>query len=439
MQVVEVVSRYAQGDFSVDMPRLPGDKANISQAIDDVKHTLFEVVSEIKALTDAGATGDFSRRSDAGRFNYLFKDILLDLNRFIDTCDQGFQDILRVANAMADGDMTEIISKAYPGRFGDVIAGMNQTGDNLKSLVSEIKIASDTINTAAKEIASGNNDLSHRTEEQAASLEQTAASMEQLTSTVQNNAQNAEHANQLARGAADTAAKGGRVVSQVVTTMDAINASARKIVDIIGVIDGIAFQTNILALNAAVEAARAGEQGRGFAVVAGEVRNLAHRAAAAAGEVKGLISDSVDKVDDGSKLVAQAGKTMGEIVSAIGKVSQIIADITAASAEQSSGIQQVNQAIGQMDDVTQQNAALVEQAAASAESLEEQAEHLAQAVDKFNVGDHPRQFNRAPAPVAKLKPAAPAAYSAAPVKPETDPSKTSSSAAKVQSDEWEEF
>jgi methyl-accepting chemotaxis protein len=221
--------------------------------------------------------------------------------------------------------------------------------------------------------------------------------------------------------------------------MDAINASARKIVDIIGVIDGIAFQTNILALNAAVEAARAGEQGRGFAVVAGEVRNLAHRAAAAAGEVKGLISDSVDKVDDGSKLVAQAGKTMGEIVSAIGKVSQIIADITAASAEQSSGIQQVNQAIGQMDDVTQQNAALVEQAAASAESLEEQAEHLAQAVDKFNVGDHPRQFNRAPAPVAKLKPAAPAAYSAAPVKPETDPSKTSSSAAKVQSDEWEEF
>jgi methyl-accepting chemotaxis protein len=439
MQVVEVVSRYAQGDFSVDMPRLPGDKAKISQAIDDVKHTLFEVVSEIKALTDAGATGDFSRRSDAGRFNYLFKDILLDLNRFIDTCDQGFQDILRVANAMADGDMTEIISKAYPGRFGDVIAGMNQTGDNLKSLVSEIKIASDTINTAAKEIASGNNDLSHRTEEQAASLEQTAASMEQLTSTVQNNAQNAEHANQLARGAADTAAKGGRVVSQVVTTMDAINASARKIVDIIGVIDGIAFQTNILALNAAVEAARAGEQGRGFAVVAGEVRNLAHRAAAAAGEVKGLISDSVDKVDDGSKLVAQAGKTMGEIVSAIGKVSQIIADITAASAEQSSGIQQVNQAIGQMDDVTQQNAALVEQAAASAESLEEQAEHLAQAVDKFNVGDHPRQFNRAPAPVAKLKPAAPAAYSAAPVKPETDPSKTSSSAAKVQSDEWEEF
>jgi methyl-accepting chemotaxis protein len=211
--------------------------------------------------------------------------------------------------------------------------------------------------------------------------------MEQLTSTVEHNAQNAQHANQLAQGAAEIAAKGGRVVGQVVSTMDSIHASARKIVDIISVIDGIAFQTNILALNAAVEAARAGDQGRGFAVVAGEVRNLAHRAAAAAGEIKGLISDSVDKVEDGSKRVAQAGITMKEIVSSIGRVTDIIGDITAASVEQSTGIQQVNKAIGQMDDVTQQNAALVEQAAASAESLEEQADTLSNSVGKFKIDD----------------------------------------------------
>ena len=385
MQVVEMISRYAQGDFSVDMARLPGDKAKVTQAIDDVKHTLFDVASEIKTLAEAGANGDFSKRSDVGRFNYLFKDILNDLNSLIDTCDSGFKDILRVSNAMAQGDMTQSINKTYPGTFGDVIAGMNETGGNLKSLVSEIRVATDSINTAAREIAAGNNDLSHRTEEQAASLEQTAASMEQLTSTVEHNAQNAQQANQLAQGAAQIAAKGGQEVAEVVTTMDSINESSRKIVDIISVIDGIAFQTNILALNAAVEAARAGEQGRGFAVVASEVRNLAHRAAAAAGEIKSLISDSVEKVEGGSKLVAHAGLTMQEIVGSISKVSQIIADITAASAEQSAGIQQVNQAIGQMDDVTQQNAALVEQAAASAESLEEQAEHLSSNVAKFKI------------------------------------------------------
>ncbi len=364
----------------------------------------------------------------------MFKDILTDFNTLIATCDSGFNDILRVANAMAQGDMTQNIDKNYPGTFGAVIAGMNETGDNLKSLVSEIRVATDTINTAAKEIAAGNNDLSHRTEEQAASLEQTAASMEQLTSTVEHNAQNAQQANQLAQGAAEIAAKGGVVVGKVVTTMDSINESSRKIVDIISVIDGIAFQTNILALNAAVEAARAGEQGRGFAVVAGEVRNLAHRAAAAAGEIKGLIGDSVEKVEDGSKLVAQAGLTMQEIVSSIGKVTGIIADITAASAEQSSGIQQVNQAIGQMDDVTQQNAALVEQAAASAESLEEQAVQLSMSVDKFNVGDNVRQ-------AARTQPVSVRTVSA-PVKIETYQAKTAPANRPIQkasSDDWEEF
>lgn len=437
MQVVDVISRYAQGDFSVDMARLPGDKAKITDAIDDVKQTLFDVVSEIKTLAEAGAQGDFSKRSDAGRFNYLFKDILMDFNSLIGTCDSGFNDILRVSNAMAQGDMTQTIDKIYPGTFGAVIAGMNETGDNLKSLVTEIKIATDTINTAAKEIAAGNNDLSHRTEEQAASLEETAASMEQLTSTVEHNAQNAQQANQLAQGAAEIAAKGGRVVGQVVTTMNSINESSRKIVDIISVIDGIAFQTNILALNAAVEAARAGDQGRGFAVVASEVRNLAHRAAAAAGEIKGLISDSVDKVEDGSKLVTQAGLTMAEIVSSIGKVTGIIADITAASAEQSAGIQQVNQAIGQMDDVTQQNAALVEQAAASAESLEEQTEHLSDNVAKFKIDDNSRTTSVV-RPVSAQKTSAPIA------KVETYQSQTQvASKPALQTiksdDEWEEF
>jgi methyl-accepting chemotaxis protein len=437
MQVVEVISRYAQGDFSVDMARLPGDKAKITQAMDDVKHTLFDVASEIKTLAEAGANGDFSKRSDGGRFNYLFKDILNDLNALIGTCDSGFKDILHVSNAMAQGDMTQSIDKNYPGTFGDVIAGMNETGGNLKSLVSEIRVATDSINTAAREIAAGNNDLSHRTEEQAASLEQTAASMEQLTSTVEHNAENAKHANHLAQGAAEIAAKGGQVVGKVVTTMDGINESSRKIVDIISVIDGIAFQTNILALNAAVEAARAGDQGRGFAVVASEVRNLAHRAAAAAGEIKHLISDSVEKVEDGSKLVGQAGKTMQEIVNSISQVTQIIADITSASAEQSSGIQQVNQAIGQMDDVTQQNAALVEEAAASAESLEEQAEHLSTHVAKFKIDDNGR-------PTSVARPVSAQKKSASFAKMESYQSKASVASKPAlptvkSDDEWEEF
>lgn len=437
MQGVKIISQYAHGDFSVDMERLPGDKAKITQAIDDVKHTLFNVASEIKMLAEAGAKGDFSKRSDADRFDYMFKDILTDFNSLIDTCDNGFNDILRVANAMAQGDMTQSIDKIYPGTFGAVIAGMNDTGDNLKSLVSDIRVATDTINTAAKEIAAGNNDLSHRTEEQAASLEQTAASMEQLTATVQNNALNAQQANQLAQSAAEIAAKGGLVVGKVVTTMDSINESSRKIVDIISVIDGIAFQTNILALNAAVEAARAGDQGRGFAVVAGEVRNLAHRAAAAAGEIKGLIGDSVEKVEDGSKLVAQAGLTMTEIVGSIGKVTGIIADITAASSEQSLGIQQVNQAIGQMDDATQQNAALVEQAAASAESLEEQVESLSASVRKFKIDENPSSFSGGRQTAHQPKPAPI-------VKQETDARKTAVSAKSAvptakRDDEWEEF
>jgi methyl-accepting chemotaxis protein len=254
----------------------------------------------------------------------------------------------------------------------------------LVEVVGRIKVSTDTIATASSEIAAGNQDLSSRTEQQASSLEETASSMEELTSTVKQNADNARQANQLAITAADVAAKGGEVVAQVVDTMGAIDASSRKIVDIISVIDGIAFQTNILALNAAVEAARAGEQGRGFAVVATEVRSLAQRSAAAAKEIKDLIGDSVSKVDSGTALVGQAGKTMEDVVASIRRVTDIVAEITAASNEQSAGIEQVNQAIAQMDQVTQQNAALVEEAAAAAASLQEQAGSLA-----HNIVRHP--------------------------------------------------
>ncbi|MDE2389249.1 MAG: methyl-accepting chemotaxis protein, partial [Betaproteobacteria bacterium] len=249
----------------------------------------------------------------------------------------------------------------------------------------KVRTGANQIATASGEIASGNSDLSQRTEEQASSLEETASSMEELTSTVRQNADNARQANQLAAGASEVAVKGGTVVGQVVQTMSSINESSKKIVDIISVIDGIAFQTNILALNAAVEAARAGEQGRGFAVVATEVRTLAQRSAAAAKEIKELISDSVVKVEDGTRLVDEAGATMDEIVNAVKRVTDIMSEISAASQEQSSGIEQVNQAVTQMDEVTQQNAALVEEAAAAAESMQDQTQALTQAVSTFKL------------------------------------------------------
>ena len=260
--------------------------------------------------------------------------------------------------------------------MGQLLQALKDMNASLGNIVGEVRSTTDSISTAAQEIAAGNSDLSQRTEEQASSLEETASSMEELTSTVKQNAENAKQANQLAANASDIAVKGGQAVNEVVQTMGSISASSKKIMDIISVIEGIAFQTNILALNAAVEAARAGEQGRGFAVVAAEVRNLAQRSAAAAKEITALIGDSVDKVDIGSRQVDQAGATMNEIVSAVKRVTDIMAEIAAASNEQSSGIEQVNQAIIQMDEVTQQNAALVEEAAAAAEAMQEQARAL---------------------------------------------------------------
>jgi len=291
-----------------------------------------------------------------------------------------------LARQVASGDLTADIRAESRDEVGDLVLALKTMNDNLLKTVTEVRAGTETIVTASQQIASGNLDLSSRTEQQASSLEETASSMEELTSTVRQNADNARQANVLAKNASQIAAHGGEVVSQVVSTMASINASSKKIGDIIAVIDGIAFQTNILALNAAVEAARAGEQGRGFAVVASEVRNLAQRSAAAAKEIRGLISDSVTKVEAGGRLVDEAGVTMQEIVQGIGRVTEIMADITSASAEQSTGIEQVNEAITQMDGVTQQNAALVEEAAAAAASLQEQAVTLAQLVSVFNVG-----------------------------------------------------
>ncbi|MDP1663825.1 MAG: methyl-accepting chemotaxis protein [Methylobacter sp.] len=343
--------------------------------------------NEVAIIVEAAAGGDFSMRFDLEGKEGFLRHLGVDINQLMQISETSLNEVVRVLNALSRGDLTETISNDYSGIFGQLKDDSNTTVEKLKAIISQIKDAIDGINIGTKEIASGNNDLSHRTEQQAASLEQTAASMEELTSAVQHNAKNAQQANQLAVDASNIAGRGVEVVGQVVMTMDDINKSSRKIGDIISVIDDIAFQTNILALNAAVEAARAGEQGRGFAVVAVEVRNLAQRAATAAGEIKDLISDSVDKVSDGSKLVTQAGLTMEEIVASIRGVTDMMAEITAASSEQSSGIEQVNQAIAQMDDVTQQNAALVEQAAAAAESLEEQVQNLVVTVSSFKVDD----------------------------------------------------
>jgi len=294
--------------------------------------------------------------------------------------------VVQVSEAVAAGDLTQQLEVDRKDEIGQLMQAMGAMSRKLRGVVAEVRQGVESVTTASSEIATGNLDLSQRTEEQAANLQQTAASMEQLTTTIKQNADTAQQATQLAGTASSVAAQGGAVVGQVVSTMEGITASSRKIAEIIGVIDGIAFQTNILALNAAVEAARAGEQGRGFAVVAGEVRNLAQRSAQAAKEIKGLIGESVEKVETGSKLVADAGQAMGDIVAQVKRVSDLIGEISAASLEQASGIGQIGDAVSQLDQVTQQNAALVEQSAAAADSLKHQAVQLANTVAVFKVG-----------------------------------------------------
>ncbi|WP_412479155.1 Cache 3/Cache 2 fusion domain-containing protein [Azonexus sp. IMCC34839] len=341
---------------------------------------------QVAAVIAEASRGNLEARLDTSSLNGFFLALGNGINDLLSSNNKVLTDLGATFHRLAEGDLTIKMEQGYVGALAEAVDNANRTIDSMREIVGSIKEATDAINTAAKEIASGNQDLSSRTEEQASSLEETASSMEQLTSTVKQNADNAKQANELAGNAQLVAVKGGEVVGQVVDTMSAIHQSSSKIADIIGVIDGIAFQTNILALNAAVEAARAGEQGRGFAVVATEVRNLAQRSAAAAKEIKGLISDSVEKVEAGNKLVDQAGRTMEEVVSSIKRVAKIMSDISDASREQSSGIEQVSLAVSQMDEVTQQNAALVEEAAAAAESLEEQANNLANAVSVFKVG-----------------------------------------------------
>ncbi|MCC4619827.1 methyl-accepting chemotaxis protein [Xanthomonas cassavae CFBP 4642] len=385
MQLAQIMSRYAIGDLSQEMERLPGEKAVLSDTMDTVKANLSAMNSEIKLLAQAAANGDFSVRGDAQRFQYDFRAMVDSLNHLMSTADANLHALSTVLQAIAAGDLTTRMQGKFHGVFARMRDDANATVAQLADIVGRIQQATDAINDAASEIAAGNQDLSQRTEQQAANLEETAASMEELTSTVRNNANHARRANQLVVGAASVASQGGEVVGQVVGTMAGIQAASRKIADIIGVIDGIAFQTNILALNAAVEAARAGEQGRGFAVVASEVRTLAQRSAGAAKEIKHLIDDSVSRVEHGNQLVGQAGRTMQDIVDSVKNVTTIMQEISEASQQQSQGIEQVGQTVAQMDQATQQNAALVEEATAAARAMEEQAQQLRDAVSVFQL------------------------------------------------------
>lgn len=315
--------------------------------------------------------------------------------------ERALKEVTRVMLSLSDGDLSERVEGEFSGEFATLQSSINDYCQTMSDMVVRIKQSAETVNSASGEISEGNLNLSQRTEEQASSLEETSSSMEQMTSTVQQNAENAQQANQLAVSARDQAEHGGEVVGSAVRAMDEINGASKKIADIIGVIDEIAFQTNLLALNASVEAARAGEQGRGFAVVASEVRNLAGRSATAAKEIKELIQDSVAKIADGSSLVNQSGETLDEIVASVKKVTDIVAEISAASREQATGIEQVNRAIMQMDETTQQNAALVEEASAASESMREQAQQMSQLMQFFSVaGD-----SLAQAPAARSAPA----------------------------------
>jgi methyl-accepting chemotaxis protein len=437
------------GNYDGAIANLMGDAAAKFDAVHVTMTKLFELQRDVAAKEYAEAKSSFESIFMTTAITVTGGVLLACIIGFllIRAIVTPLNEAVAIANAVASGDLTSRIEVTSTNETGRLLQALKTMNGNLVDLVGKVRMGTDSIATASSEIASGNLDLSQRTEEQASSLEETASSMEELTSTVKQNADNARQANQLAAGASEVAVKGGTVVGQVVQTMSSINESSKKIVDIISVIDGIAFQTNILALNAAVEAARAGEQGRGFAVVATEVRTLAQRSAAAAKEIKELISDSVSKVEDGTRLVDEAGATMDEIVTAVKRVTDIMSEISAASQEQSSGIEQVNQAVTQMDEVTQQNAALVEEAAAAAESMQDQAQALTQAVTIFKLSnnDHttatPIKRSNRPSTVAKLTNRESATKKAA-VNSNAHSASVSAQPRKVAAgggDDWEEF
>ncbi|MXV47906.1 methyl-accepting chemotaxis protein [Xanthomonas sp. LMG 8993] len=383
LRMTEVMGSYAIGDLAPEIEQYPGEKAAITATMQQVKQNLRAINAQIQQLTQAACAGNFALRGQPEKFEHDFRLMVENLNTMMATSDTNlarFSDLLR---CIADGDLTVRMTGNFHGVFASMRDDANSTVHRLTDIVTHIQTTSNSIGFAAEDIASGNQELSRRSEQQAASLEETAASMEELTSTVKQNAEHAGRANQLALGAAAIASEGRDVVGQVIEQMSGIEASSRRIADIISVIDGIAFQTNILALNAAVEAARAGEQGRGFAVVASEVRTLSHRSSDAAKEIKRLIDDSVQRVADGATLVHKAGTTMGEVVTSVQHVTDIMGHISAASQEQAGGIEQVNLTIAQMDETTQQNVSLVEAASTAARSLEAHSTQLTQAVEVF--------------------------------------------------------
>lgn len=390
---------------------------SVVEWLDETQQVAIE--KEISTLVDGATNGDLKKRINESDKEGFYGRLAQGLNRLVSIADDIIDKTVVVFDALAHGDLTNTIDGEYSGAFLKLKTDANETITQLTETVEKIKQAASSVNSGADEIAQGNSDLSQRTEEQAANLEETASSMEEMTSAVRQSSENASHVTSVAEQARARAQSGGQIVNDAVAAMAEINESSKKIADIIGVIDEIAFQTNLLALNAAVEAARAGEQGRGFAVVAGEVRSLAQRSAGAAREIKELIRDSVDKVASGTKLVNQSGETLNEIVTSVQEVERMVSEINRATSEQASGIEQVNQAVSQMDEVTQQNAALVEQASAAAEAMADQSRNLLNLVAFFSVSNEP---------VSKV--------SSAPSAPVKSPNKPLPPA---QSDDWEEF